>query len=470
MLPNSSQSILSKLWLLSTCITFLVSHTTAAGIAVDFGSPDSIKSAASTVAYDLLSFYSGNNTGDTPGNLPDPYYWWEAGAFFGALINYWSYTGDESYNDVILQAMVHQAGVKGDFMPKNQTYTEGNDDQCFWALSAMIAAERNFPSPPDTTPDWLAMVQAVFNGQAHRWHSATCGGGLKWQIYSWNAGYFYKNSISNGCFFDISSRLARYTGNKTYAEWATKAWNWSQDIGLVGPNYEIFDGTTETDNCTSHDHNRWTYNAGVWLHGASVMYNWTSSISEDTSNTSAVWQARTDGLLKATDHFFSKKNIMYEPLCEFINKCNVDQLSFKGYLSRWLAEVTQYAPYTYDTIMSTKLRPTAEAAVAQCQGGDTGTFCGFRWSSGKYDGRTGVGEQMGVLEVLQGLLAADVGGPLTSSTGGSSVGNSAAGTDEEDTSADTPTKHIGNGDKAGAAILTFCFVSLIGGAVYMMIS
>lgn len=98
------------------------------------------------------------------------------------------YTGDESYVDVTKQAMIHQAGVKGDFMPENQTYTEGNDDQCFWALSAMIAAERNFPSPPDTVPDWLAMVQAVFNEQAHRWHNATCGGGLKWQIYSWNAG------------------------------------------------------------------------------------------------------------------------------------------------------------------------------------------------------------------------------------------------------------------------------------------
>lgn len=283
-------------------------------------------------------------------------------------------------------------------------------------------------------------------------------------------GYLYKNSIANGCFFDISSRLARYTGNKTYAEWATKAWDWSHYIGLLGPNYEVFDGTTETDNCSSHDHNRWSYNAGVWLHGASVMYNWTASISEDSSNTSTVWQARTDGLLKATNHFFSKKNVMYEPTCELIEKCNVDQLSFKGYLSRWLAEVTQYAPYTYDTIMTTKLRPTAEAAVAQCQGGDTGTFCGFRWSSGKYDGRTGVGEQMGVLEVLQGLLAADVSGPLTSSTGGNSEGNSAAGTGENETSTELPTMHIDDGDRAGAAILTLCLVSLIAAAVYLMVS
>lgn len=34
----------------------------------------SVKSAASTIAYGLMKYYTGNNTGDTPGNLPDPYY------------------------------------------------------------------------------------------------------------------------------------------------------------------------------------------------------------------------------------------------------------------------------------------------------------------------------------------------------------------------------------------------------------
>lgn len=47
---------------------------------------DSIKSAARIVAYDMMSYYTDNSTGGTPGNLPAPYYWWEAGAMFGALI------------------------------------------------------------------------------------------------------------------------------------------------------------------------------------------------------------------------------------------------------------------------------------------------------------------------------------------------------------------------------------------------
>lgn len=230
------------------------------------------------MAYDLVTFYTGNNTGDVPGNLPDPYYWWEAGAFFGSLVNYWAFTGDSTYNKITVQALEHQAGTKGDFMPLNQTYTEGNDDQSFWALSAMMAAERNFTNPSSSMPGWLAMVQAVFNEQAHRWDKASCDGGLRWQIYTWNAGYGYKNTISNGCFFDIAARLARYTGNATYAEWANRAWNWSKETGLITPDYQVYDGTTVDSNCSSYDRTKWTYTAGIYLHGAAVMYNYVSEL------------------------------------------------------------------------------------------------------------------------------------------------------------------------------------------------
>ena len=34
----------------------------------------SVKEAASTIAFGLLKYYTGNNTGDVPGNLPDPYF------------------------------------------------------------------------------------------------------------------------------------------------------------------------------------------------------------------------------------------------------------------------------------------------------------------------------------------------------------------------------------------------------------
>jgi mannan endo-1,6-alpha-mannosidase len=239
-------------------------------------SVDSIKQAASDIAYDMMLYYTGNHTGDVPGNLPAPYYWWEAGAMFGAMVDYWYYTGDSTYNDVTQQALLFQTGPNEDYMPPNQTKTEGNDDQGFWGLAAMSAAETNFQNPPSTDPQWLALAQAVFNTQAARWDNSTCAGGLRWQIFTFNNGYDYKNSISNGCFFNLGARLAKYTGNDTYALWAETTWDWVTAIGLIDNEYKIYDGTDDTQNCSSINHIQWSYNAGVYLLGAANMYNYVS--------------------------------------------------------------------------------------------------------------------------------------------------------------------------------------------------
>lgn len=237
----------------------------------------SLKAAASTIAHGMVSYYTGNRTGDVPGNLPAPYYWWEAGAMFGSLVDYWYYTGNTEYNEITTQALLFQTGPNADYMPPNQTKTLGNDDQSFWGLAAMSAAEVNFPNPPADKPQWLALAQAVFNTQAPRWDSSTCGGGLRWQIFTFNNGYNYKNTISNGCFFNLAARLGRYTGNTTYLEHANKMWDWSSAIGLMSPDYHFYDGTDDTINCTQLNHIQWTYNAGVYLLGAATMYNVVSS-------------------------------------------------------------------------------------------------------------------------------------------------------------------------------------------------
>lgn len=39
-----------------------------------------------------------------------PYYWWEAGAMFGQLIDYWYYTNDSTYNDMVREGMLFQIG------------------------------------------------------------------------------------------------------------------------------------------------------------------------------------------------------------------------------------------------------------------------------------------------------------------------------------------------------------------------
>lgn len=122
---------------------------------------DSIKAAARTVAYDMMKFYTGNQTGGTPGLLPGPYYWWEAGAMFGQLVEYWSYTGDSAYNDVVRDALLFQAAPTKDYMPINQTKSEGNDDQVFWVRNSAVHIHllqfRN-------TCDWRLDTRAPFRG------------------------------------------------------------------------------------------------------------------------------------------------------------------------------------------------------------------------------------------------------------------------------------------------------------------
>lgn len=141
----------------------------------------------------------------------------------------------------------------------------------------MDCAELKFEDPASDEPQWLALAQAVFNEQAARWDSADCGGGIRWQIFTFNAGYDYKNTITNGGFFQLAARLARYTGNSTYTEWANKMWDWYEDTVLMSESeWRIYDGTSTTSNCSSADHTQWSYNYGTWIAGMAYMYNYVS--------------------------------------------------------------------------------------------------------------------------------------------------------------------------------------------------
>ncbi|CAG8979689.1 hypothetical protein HYALB_00003920 [Hymenoscyphus albidus] len=365
---------------------------TVGAIAVNSNSTASIRAAASTIAFDLMSYYKGNLSGGTPGILPDPLFWWEGGGLFMTMIDYWKFTGDSSYNAVTSQALQFQVGDNKDYMPLNQTKNEGNDDQGFWAMAAMLAAETNFPNPPPESPQWLALAQAVFNQYVVRWETQHCGGGLRWQIFPFNKGFNYKNSISNGVFFNLGARLARYTGNNTYAEWAEKVWDWQESVKFIDGDGNVFDGANLDDNCVKIVPLQWSYNAGIFMHGAANMFNY--------SKGSTVWRDRTQSILNNTVNVFFNNTVMEEQACEHVNTCNTDQVSFKAYFSSWLAATTILAPFTYDTI-APLLASSAKAAANQCTGGSTKTQCGFKWGAEVTDGNFGIGPSMSALSIVQ---------------------------------------------------------------------
>ncbi|KAL2404009.1 Mannan endo-1,6-alpha-mannosidase DCW1 [Exophiala dermatitidis] len=461
-------------------LPFLLFAPLVAAITVDVSSVSSIKSAASTIAYDMMTTYTGNQTGGIPGllpgslscnpNNPEVYCWWEAGAMWGALINYWQYTNDTTYNPVVTQALQFQRGPDDNFNPPNQSRSMGVDDQAFWSFSALDAVEANFPeSSNKDDPSWLSLAQGVFNFQKELWDTATCGGGFRWQVYSFNAGYNLKNTVSNGGNFQLAARLAYITGNQTYADWATQVWDWMEGSPLLQNDTDsgimyIWDNTDSNNNCTTVANFVWTYNYGIMLSGAAYMYNYT--------NGSELWLGRVNSILDSSYKlFFPSKyggNIMYELQCEEAKNCNQDQKSFKAYLARWMAVTSLIVPSTADSIKP-KLAASASGAAGQCSGGDSGRKCGMQWYTTTWDGTNGVGQEMSALSVIGANLIDASMSPLSLRTGAKSESDPDAGSDAS-TDPTANYKKITTKDKAGAGILTILVVFfVIGGAVWIVL-
>ncbi|KAK3317491.1 glycoside hydrolase [Cercophora scortea] len=384
-----------------------------------------------TLAFDLMSIYKGNQSGEIPGLLPGPpssrttdgeYWWWQGGALMGTMVDYYHYTGDDSYNKAITEGLLWQVGPNNDYMPPNETAQLSNDDQCQWALSAMLAAENGFPNPPKGSPQWLDLANAVYETQVWRWNqeekSDLChSGGLRWQVPPTNAGYDYKNSGSTGCFLNLAARLARYTGNATYAEYAEKAWDWLVAAQLVDDTTGfVFDGASTTTNCSGVNKAQFSLNAGYIIEGTAFLYNFT--------NGTETWKDRTNTLATAILKTFFKGEVAFEVACESKHDvCTSDMRMFKGFLHRWMAVVSQLMPTLEATFTST-LQKSAAAAVAQCTGGKSGRECGFYWSEGKFvstgsTASSGAGEQM---DVLAAVLSTLVGGAPAPATAKSATG------------------------------------------------
>ncbi|KAK0627499.1 glycoside hydrolase family 76 protein [Immersiella caudata] len=386
-------------------------HPVAASLLITAGlpkdlninDPTSIKSVTKTIAAGAMSYYKGDATKFV--DLDAPYYWWQCGAFMGSMLDYSHYTGDTSYDPTIATALLAQRGPDNDYMLPTHFGQEGNDDQAMWGFSIMAAAERNFPQPDTSAPSWLDLSANLWNSLVSRWNTTACNGGLLWQIFASNPnGLDYKNTVSNGGLFQISARLARATGNETYAQWAEKVWDWTEAVGLIAHDYMVKDGASSSKNCTDTNPLSFSYTAGIYIHGAAVMANLTGDPK---------WIDRTERLVHTTSlyYFMDDTKIMHEAACEGVGKCNTDMRSFKGYLARFLYASAILVPSIAPTVNEI-LSASSAAAAQSCTGGQDGTTCGQKWYVGGFDGLTGLGEEMCALETIQGLLAGHATPPL----------------------------------------------------------
>ncbi|KAF2713001.1 glycoside hydrolase family 76 protein [Pleomassaria siparia CBS 279.74] len=443
----------SKL-IFSLVVPFVLNNGVGA-IDLDTSKPDTIKSTAKTLAGAIVKAYTAQLDGNPIGVFPDPIYWWESGATWGSLVEYSHLTGDSQFDDVVAKALYAQLGEYDAFMPQNQTKALGNDDQSTWALAAMSAAESAFKKPEDG--QWIDFAKNVFDIQTLRWDNSTCDGGLRWQIFSFNNGYNYKNSFTNANLFLLSARLAQFTGNKTYSEWADKSFTWMQDIQIISDAYAVFDGTSTTTNCTSISHIQWSYPFAVLAEGAAVMYNLTSD---------ATWKSAVSGLVGHLSVFQDKStSILYEPACETNGDCDTDQVSYKGLAARSLARAALSAPIVAEDIRKV-LEVSAVGAAKSCSGGDD-VKCSIKWTtaqngtSGKSVEDGGLSETLSALLGVQALLFKDSQGSITTNETSQTVPGSPSASGSPTGSATGAAQATGAAGKAELAWGTLAFAALL---------
>ncbi|RYP67141.1 hypothetical protein DL770_008679 [Monosporascus sp. CRB-9-2] len=404
---------------------------------VDFTDQESIKEAASNVADDLMAFYKGDEEGMIPGVLPGPppdgdYYWWSGAALWSSLLDHRNLTGDTTHDDSTMRGLLWQKG-ENDFLPKNWTVSMGNDDQAFWALAAILAAETGFKDPADNNTRWVDLAKTVFEHQSNedrRVSEGECTGVLRWQIFPFNQGYDYISTAANAAYFNLGSRLAYFTNNKTISERAASTYDLLSDIGFVDDKFNVYDGA-HVSQCDEINKAQFSYNAALLLQGCAHMYKYTGD---------EAWKSRMDGLVNRTLELFFPDGVAVEVSCEEGGMCNTDMKFFKGYLHRALGSTARLVPDTADKILPV-LMTSAEAAVATCTGGEGGRMCGFAWAAGEFD-EASAGAQTSVLSALASVLTQTKGSTPGESSDGSSSNNDSSNSDDSNGNSEAATDEV----------------------------
>ncbi|EPS43567.1 hypothetical protein H072_2385 [Dactylellina haptotyla CBS 200.50] len=377
-------------------------------ISIDLNSADSLKNAAKTVMKSMVKDYTGQQP-FTAGLLPNGYGLFESGLFFNTILDYAAFTGDSSYNGLFEKDFFAQIGPNADFVPANKTEGVANDDVGYWALTAMTAAEYGAKPADSSSPAYLDLAKNVFNAFVSRWDTANCKGGLRWTIYNFQNGYDFKDTNSNGIFFELAARLGAQTGNKTYFDWATKVFDWTAKTGLTDVEANpgtgvVYAGASVQDNCKDLDKTFYSAQHANYLLGCAVMFNATGS---------QTWLDRAILLTSyASVTYFGPQmyvddgtsQVVIEQACEFEDKCNNDQKAGKSVLFRSLAGAMRLNKKgEIANSLTVQLNNSAKAAGKSCQ--DNGN-CGFKWSDLKYDPTkgTGFGEKMAAIESWMAIV------------------------------------------------------------------
>jgi mannan endo-1,6-alpha-mannosidase len=116
-------------------------------------------------------------------------------------------------------------------------------------------------------------------------------------------------AIANGCFFNLGARLARYTQNETYANWATETFDWLWRVQYIDhENWRVYDGGHVGQNCTDINKAQFSYNSAILLQGSAFMYNYVSTSMPIIWYLVAAWEKVThpSSRTRQTDHRYGR--------------------------------------------------------------------------------------------------------------------------------------------------------------------
>lgn len=229
-------------------------------------------------------FYKNNPQGSATGfffSIPEELggsqlTWSQSATLWDSLIASANLTGDVQFNDIVAEAIYAQVDENDAFMPANKTLTFGSANQTQWALTALSAHELGFPKPQEGKPPFLTLAKNMFDILVERWESDVCGGGLRDAIFPSIDDPEPKNSFVASGFFLLAARLNKATGNKTYADWAEKQFEWAQEVGLLSEDLEVVDqlDTQDPEQCKLlPEEGATNSNLGNWIEGSAVMAN-----------------------------------------------------------------------------------------------------------------------------------------------------------------------------------------------------
>ncbi|GAA5897852.1 hypothetical protein JCM5296_006093 [Sporobolomyces johnsonii] len=208
------------------------------------------------------------------------------------------------------------------------------DDQSWWAMFAL----RGYQAYGNDT--WLSMVETINNNNTLYWDD-TCGGGVLWLTYE----PLIKNTITNGLYFGILTRLYRYTGNSTYFDHSMNTLNWWLQWAFDVDNGRVSDTVTATytgeplSSCTTTGEATWTYNSAAFLFGIADLYYATGDERILDLGRSIAYAAIRDFTNQTTGVLVESCEDDPPPGPGLPPGCQQDETVFKGILMLGLAEL-----------------------------------------------------------------------------------------------------------------------------------